>query len=196
MICNIQIIPYLYAIINNTLNKIYIWMQVFHFTRPTVMNCTRWYGIFSTGKYHIKEDRDTPQKLISLLCGLLHHITTIIQSPTGLPNFSYYIWYSCHGHGSIWDWSLYPYPSCTRVNAFLLRTALKCHRVHSFGSAIVPLFNGRCGTAKLLIWWSLSHPGAPFTNMPSWISKYIHYKLWDEIPYPFINFNGATVEDG
>ena len=41
---------------------------------------------------------------------------------------------------------------------------------------------------------------APFTNMvrltliPAWISNYIHYKMWDEITYPFLNFNGATVE--
>ena len=27
-----------------------------------------------------------------------------------------------------------------------------------------------------------------------WISNYIHYKVWDEITYPFLNFNGATVE--
>ena len=26
------------------------------------------------------------------------------------------------------------------------------------------------------------------------ISNYIHYKMWDEITYPFLNFNGATVE--
>ena len=26
------------------------------------------------------------------------------------------------------------------------------------------------------------------------ISNNIHYKLWDEITYPFLNFNGATVE--
>ena len=24
--------------------------------------------------------------------------------------------------------------------------------------------------------------------------NYIHYKVWDEITYPFPNFNGATVE--
>ena len=29
---------------------------------------------------------------------------------------------------------------------------------------------------------------------PAWISNYIHYNVWDEITYPFINFNGATVE--
>ena len=40
---------------------------------------------------------------------------------------------------------------------------------------------------------------APFylhglTLIPAWISNYIHYKLWDDITYPFLNFNGATVE--
>ena len=29
---------------------------------------------------------------------------------------------------------------------------------------------------------------------PAWISNYIHHKMWDEITYPFLNFNGATVE--
>ena len=42
-------------------------------------------------------------------------------------------------------------------------------------------------------------PGPPFTNMvstliPAWISNYTHYNVWDEITYPFLNFNGATVE--
>ena len=30
--------------------------------------------------------------------------------------------------------------------------------------------------------------------IPAWISNYIHYKVWDEITYPFLNFNSATVE--
>ena len=37
----------------------------------------------------------------------------------------------------------------------------------------------------------LHRPVAPF---PAWISNYTHYKVWDEITYPFLNFNGATVE--
>ena len=32
------------------------------------------------------------------------------------------------------------------------------------------------------------------TLIPTLISNYIHYKVWDDITYPFINFNGATVE--
>ena len=31
------------------------------------------------------------------------------------------------------------------------------------------------------------------TLIPAWISNCIHYKLWDEITYPFLNFKGATV---
>ena len=40
---------------------------------------------------------------------------------------------------------------------------------------------------------------APFTNMvlnltPAWISNHTPSKMWDEVTYPFINFNGATVD--
>ena len=28
----------------------------------------------------------------------------------------------------------------------------------------------------------------------AWISNYIHYKMWNEITYPFLHFNGGTVE--
>ena len=32
------------------------------------------------------------------------------------------------------------------------------------------------------------------TLIPTWIINYIHYKVMDEIAYPFLNLNGATVE--
>ena len=32
------------------------------------------------------------------------------------------------------------------------------------------------------------------TVIPGWISNHIHYKILDEITYPFPNFNGAAVE--
>ena len=40
---------------------------------------------------------------------------------------------------------------------------------------------------------------APFyehglTLIRTWICNHIHYKVWDEITYPFLNFNGVTVE--
>ena len=30
--------------------------------------------------------------------------------------------------------------------------------------------------------------------IPAWIDNYVHYKMLDEITYPFPNFNGWTVE--
>ena len=47
------------------------------------------------------------------------------------------------------------------------------------------------------------HPGDPswglfylhvLTLIPAWISNYMPSNKWDEITYPFLNFNGATVE--
>ena len=32
------------------------------------------------------------------------------------------------------------------------------------------------------------------TVISAWISNHIHYNVWDEITYPFPNFNGCTVE--
>ena len=42
-------------------------------------------------------------------------------------------------------------------------------------------------------------PWAPFylhglTLIPAWISSYMPSNMWNEITYPFLNFNGATVE--
>ena len=31
-------------------------------------------------------------------------------------------------------------------------------------------------------------------SIPAWISNYIHRKMWNEITYPFLKFNGAIVE--
>ena len=30
--------------------------------------------------------------------------------------------------------------------------------------------------------------------IPAWINNHFHYEVWDDITYPFLNFNGATVE--
>ena len=32
------------------------------------------------------------------------------------------------------------------------------------------------------------------TLIPTWKSNYNHVKVWDEITYPLLHFNGATVE--
>ena len=36
-----------------------------------------------------------------------------------------------------------------------------------------------------LIWYNL---------ISAWINHYIHYKVWDEMTYPFVNFNDEAVE--
>ena len=61
------------------------------------------------------------------------------------------------------------------------------------GIAVLNIWLGPCLTAVETDFW------APFylhglTLIPAWISNYIHYKVWDAITYPFLNFNGATVE--
>ena len=46
---------------------------------------------------------------------------------------------------------------------------------------------GKRGSCGPFYWYGL-------TLILAWISNYIHYKVWDEITNPFLNFNGATVE--
>ena len=40
----------------------------------------------------------------------------------------------------------------------------------------------------------LSSIGLNSLNNGTWISDYNDYKVWDKITYPFLNFNGTTVE--
>ena len=42
------------------------------------------------------------------------------------------------------------------------------------------------------VWGSLYWNGLTLT--PAWMSNYIQQKVWDEITYPFTNFNGCTAE--
>ena len=49
------------------------------------------------------------------------------------------------------------------------------------------IFNQYIPTRTPFYWHGL-------TLIPACISNYIHYKVWDEITYPFLTFNGCTVE--
>ena len=44
----------------------------------------------------------------------------------------------------------------------------------------------------LLLWIPFHKHG--LTLIPAWISDHMPSKVWDEITYPFPNFNGTTVE--
>ena len=50
------------------------------------------------------------------------------------------------------------------------------------------LVNGYLFTRALFYYGSL-------TLISAWISNHTHYKVLGEITYPFLNFNGATIED-
>ena len=45
---------------------------------------------------------------------------------------------------------------------------------------------------RLIYWASFYYYG--LTLIPAWISNYVHFKMWDEITYPFLNFNGTTIK--
>ena len=58
-------------------------------------------------------------------------------------------------------------------------------------------FTGHTQKSYVWLWFMVASPSLLLT----WINfnttmdnNYIHYKVWDEITYPFLNFNGATVE--
>ena len=70
-------------------------------------------------------------------------------------------------------------PSCLGLN--VLTTCLQRLKLY-----------GHTKSSKESRLWPLLLTG--LTLIPPWISNYIHYKVWGEINYPFLNFNGATVE--
>ena len=81
--------------------------------------------------------------------------------------------------GSIWRWS--------------------CQSEKSYcGETMVMMFSNHHFYDKTLdSYWN--DPRVPFyqcglTLILAWISNNIHYKMWDEITYPFLNFNVTTVE--
>ena len=54
---------------------------------------------------------------------------------------------------------------------------------------------------RMSLWnrYSVKDSSSPFyyhglTLIPAWISNYMPGKVWGEITYPFLNFNGCTVE--
>ena len=60
-----------------------------------------------------------------------------------------------------------------------------------------PKYSGM--TSAILLTIVAPNTSPPFyqhelTWIPAWISNYIHYKVWDEITYPFSNVNGCTIE--
>ena len=89
--------------------------------------------------------------------------------------------------GPIWVLSAPDGPHVGPMNLAIRGAARSCwsiykHRGQDEGSCAGP---GSDLWPLLLTWFNLN---------PAWISNYIHCNVWDEITYPFLNFNGATVE--
>ena len=120
--------------------------------------------------------------------------------------------YSCHSHpeGLLWPFHTWP-EICLefgRTSWYLHNGPLHnpLHHLTRFELTIpgeVCRFywfhniKGVCDLCLLILW--LYNISGPFyyhgiTLIPSWISNYIHHKVWDEITYPFPNFKCATIE--
>ena len=67
---------------------------------------------------------------------------------------------------------------------------IKGHIVHSLLLMVLVLALFSCA------WIDISSPFYQhgLTLVPAWISYHMHSKVWDGITYPFLNFNGCTVE--
>ena len=48
------------------------------------------------------------------------------------------------------------------------------------------------GPMNFVVWAHFYQHG--LTLIPAWISNHLPCKVWDGITYPFLNFNGATIE--
>ena len=64
------------------------------------------------------------------------------------------------------------------------------------GHIIYPVHFPYQGPETIVLWGLIhiwSHDESSVL-VPAWISNYMYCKVWDEITYPFENFNGTTVE--
>ena len=88
-------------------------------------------------------------------------------------------------HISQWEVNMIQLGACgtlTRASLGIYHFDIK----HMPMFALLGCYKNRHQGPLLLTWFNF--------NFTAWISNYIHYKLWDEITYPFLNFNGCTVE--
>ena len=133
------------------------------------------------------------------------------------------LWHHCNGNirlppETILKLNLKKYRSSSNNIHFSCLLVLKLYPEYNSISAVLwAKFKNNWGTEKYVIgkrdfsrfWfmmrferiisYSVTAPSGPFyyhdlTLILVWINNYIHCKGWDEITYPFPNFNGATVE--
>ena len=139
--------------------------------------------------------------LMRLMCfSSLSMFTTVLRLIQYARSEEWVLWR--HGwHVMVWAfqvWYLYPGVGgglgaqgcrrygkfCNRINTYFFRIILKCMYMSKL-SITWPTYRYRCSGPFYL---------HGLTLISALISNYIHYKVWDEITYPFSNFNSATVE--
>ena len=79
-----------------------------------------------------------------------------------------------------------------RVAVFMTASATSDDKVGIMANSRLSLFASTYHKLINICWDPFHWHG--LTSIPAWISNHIPSKMWDEIRYPFQNFNGCTVE--
>ena len=86
----------------------------------------------------------------------------------------------------------YPQRGSGPVSQAHLERGLRLDLISTTVADVQPKQGAKVSTALVLTWGPFYQYG--LTLIPACVSNYIHHKVWDEITYPFPNFNGCTVE--
>ena len=119
-------------------------------------------------------------RLFTLISGYRRHILKIKLSPFRYKD------------------NLSRYRAIRFKDAMILTMAIPLRETRYLSYWTVPRFSERFPCVNLCVsnGWQISR-GAFYwhglTLIPAWISNHIYYKVWDEITYPFVNFNAATI---
>ena len=154
--------------------------------------------------------------LLKWLFHLSHRVTVITPSPSpGRLTFSTNAHESdfLFQNGCVWGQRENPcnWRNTLAMNKFVLNDVLMFSRKQlniarnryinesALPISMMPVIQLWCNCSNnmaYLIQWGSSGPYYKhgLTLIPAWICNHIHYKVWDEITYPFLNFNGVTVE--
>ena len=97
-------------------------------------------------------------------------------------------------HTLVWQKEYIRYSTQSRIFTFREEVISKRKEISCLLPKLPGLEHGRLINPfinRLKAWDTFYYHG--LTIIPAWISIYIHYKVWDEITYPFLNFNGWSL---
>ena len=91
-------------------------------------------------------------------------------------------------HKKILQWQWNPYPINVQINDWIR------HAINKLDADLSKSRGRRLSVLIIVNTWSAVASATRINFNPSMDTIYIHYKVWNEITYPFSNFNGVTVE--